>query len=347
MSTESTTKKILSIDGGGSRGIIPAVILNNIYNDTGVYPTEIFDVFAGTSTGGIIALALSIEVPTSQLVDLYLLKSELIFADTFWDNLLDVTHLFGAKYDNKNLGNIAKDFFADMTLKDIHDRHDGKKIFMVPSFSLNPGGKEGKKENFRPVVYNSCYLKFQDEKLRDIALRTSAAPTYLPIVEKEFIDGGVAINHPALSALSFAVSENESEKAKYRFDAPTKKGLSWDIKNTKILSLGCGTSNGSFVTSKKVSKGDWGLWQWRSHIANLMIESNVQCSEYYVRQLLPKDSYLRLQPDFTDDEPYKEFKDMTLDLDVKDEDLLERIREATNVYYDRNKDKIMRLLDLD
>ena len=344
MSQEKSAKKILSIDGGGSRGLIPAVILNNIYNDTGVYPTEIFDVFAGTSTGGIIALALAIGVPTSDLVNLYLFKSEQIFADSFWDNLMDVTHLFGAKYNNDNLGNIAKDFFGDMTLKDIHDKHKGEKIFMVPSFSLNPGGSE-KRENFRPVVYNSCYIKFQDEKLRDIALRTSAAPTYLPIVEKEFIDGGVAINHPALSALSFAVSNNESEKAKYRFEAPKKKGLSWDIKTTKILSLGCGTSNGSFVTPKIIAKGDWGLWQWRSHIANLMIESNVQCSEYYVRQLLPESNYLRLQPDFSGDDIYKEFKDTPLDLDVKDVDVLEKLREATNAYYENNKDEILRIIE--
>ncbi|MGK0389347.1 MAG: patatin-like phospholipase/acyl hydrolase [Maribacter sp.] len=338
------TKKILSIDGGGSRGIIPAVILNNIFDDTGIYPTKIFDVFAGTSTGGIIALALSIGVPTSDLVDLYLFKSEQIFADSFWDNVLDVTHLFGAKYNNDNLKGIADNFFGNMTMEDIHKRHDGKKIFMVPSFTLNPG-KDQKKENFRPVVYNSSYIKFRHEKLTNIALRTSAAPTYLPIVEKEFIDGGVAINHPALSALSFAVSKNESSIPKYRFDAPMKKGLSWDIDTTKILSLGCGTSNNSFITSKLVSKGDWGLWQWRSHIANLMIESNVQCSEYYVRQLLPQNNYLRLQPDFSEDKCFEELKDTPLDLDVKDVDLLEKLREATNKYYELNKDEIMRIIE--
>jgi len=277
--TKKKSNKILSIDGGGSRGIIPAVILNNIYNDTGAYPTELFDVIAGTSTGGIIALGLSIGIDTSDLVDLYLFRSEKIFADTFWDNLFDVTHMFGAKYGNKNLRKIAEEFFEDTTLEEVHKRHEGKKIFMVPSFTLNPGDDEHK-ENFRPVVYNSSYIKNGKEKLVDIALRTSAAPTYLPIVEQEFIDGGVAINHPALSALSFAVSKNESEKAKYRYEEPTKKGLAWELKETKILSLGCGTSNGNYVAPKKITKGDWGLWQWKSHIANLMIESNVQCSEH-------------------------------------------------------------------
>ncbi len=335
--------RILSIDGGGSRGIIPAVILNNIYDDTGIYPTDIFDVFAGTSTGGIITLGLSIRVPTSELVDLYLFNSEKIFEDSFWDNVMDVTHLFGAKYSNKNLGEIAKNYFGDLTLKDIHDRYNGQKIFMVPSFTLNPG-KE-KNENFRPVVYNSCYVKFAEEKLTDIALRTSAAPTYLPIVEKEFIDGGVAINHPALSALSFAVSKNESSKAKYCHGAPTKKGLSWDLNETKILSLGCGTANGSFIGKTDISKGDWGLWQWKSHIANLMIESNVQCSEYYVRQLLPKDNYLRLQPDFSENPHFEVFKNSKMDLDVKDVDTLEKLRDATNSYYESNKDEILKIIE--
>lgn len=338
------TNKILSIDGGGSRGIIPAVMLNNIYNDTGIYPTDIFDVFAGTSTGGIIALGLAIGIDTSELVDLYLFRSEKIFEDSFWDNLMDVTHLFGAKYSNNNLGAIANEFFGETTLKDIHDKYDGKKIFMVPSFTLNPGDDDNK-ENFRPVVYNSCYIKHKDEKLKNIALRTSAAPTYLPIVEQEFIDGGVAINHPALSALSFAVSKNESEKAKYHYAQPTKKGLSWELKETKILSLGCGTSNGNYVPPKVITKGDWGLWQWKSHIANLMIESNVQCSEYYVRQLLPKQNYLRLQPDFTSDHNFKDFKNVKLDLDVKKVDLLEQLRDATNDYYKNNRDTILRLIE--
>ncbi len=337
-------KKILSIDGGGARGIIPAVILNNIFNDTGKYPTEIFDVFAGTSTGGIITLGLSIGIPTSELVDLYLFKSEKIFSDSFWDNLVDVSHLFGAKYDNTFLDEIVTGFFNDLTLKDIHEKHNGKKIFMVPSFSLNPE-KNGKKRNFRPVVYNSCYIKFQEEKLKNIALRTSAAPTYLPIVEKEFIDGGVAINHPALSALSFAVSENISSKQKYRFDAPTHKGLGWNLKNTRILSLGCGTSNGTFVERKQISDGDWGLWQWRSHIADLMIESNVQCSEYYVRQLLSKGNYLRLQPDFSEDICPSELKGIKIDLDIKNVDTLEILRQFACDFYELNKSAIMDLIE--
>lgn len=341
--SDKKVNRILSIDGGGSRGIIPAVMLNNIYNDTGIYPTEIFDVFAGTSTGGIIVMGLSIGIDISELVDLYLFKSEEIFADSFLDNVLDVKHLFGAKYDNNNLRNITQKFFGNTTLKDIHDKHNGKKVFMVPSFTLNPGSDD-KKENFRPVVYNSCYIKNQDEKLTDISLRTSAAPTYLPIVDKEFIDGGVAINHPALSALSFAVSNNVSSKSKYRHDAPTKKGLSWDINNTKILSLGCGTSNGNYVSKSKITKGDWGLWQWKSHIANLMIESNVQCSEYYVRQLLPNNNYLRLQPDFTGDSNFDEFKNVYMDLDVKDVDTLEKLRDATNNYYKNNRDAILNIM---
>ncbi len=289
-------------------------------------------------------MGLSVGVPTKDLVDLYLFNSEKIFEDSFWDNLADVSYLFGAKYDNKNLRSITKAFFKDLTLKDIHEKHDGKKIFMVPSFSLNPT-KDEKKRNFRPVVYNSSYIKFQDEKLADIALRTSAAPTFFPIVEKEFIDGGVAINHPALSALSFAVSENKSSKKKYRHDAPMSKGLEWDVKKTKILSLGCGTSNGNFVDQKTIEKGDWGLWQWRSHIANLMIESNVQCSEYYVRQLLTEEYYLRLQPDFSEDMCPKELRGVKLDLDIKDVDILEILRDFATDYYEENKAEIMRIIE--
>ena len=63
------------------------------------------------------------------------------------------------------------------------------------------------------------------------------------------------------------------------------------------------------------------------------------------KTITPKENYLRFQPDFSEDDTYKEFKDTPLDLDVKDVDLLEKLREATNVYYENNKDKILRLIE--
>ncbi len=98
--------RILSINGGGTRGLIPATLLNGIYQATGQHPTELFDLFAGTSTGGIISIGLAYGLEPAQLVDLYLNQSEKVFHDTRLDDLRDgFGKNFGADYSNKPFNN--------------------------------------------------------------------------------------------------------------------------------------------------------------------------------------------------------------------------------------------------
>ncbi|MGB1217671.1 MAG: patatin-like phospholipase family protein, partial [Saprospiraceae bacterium] len=166
-------KKILSIDGGGTRGIIPATFLNCIAEDTGKHPLDLFDIFTGTSTGGIITLALSQGVATSEIVNLFLKESKRIFADSTLDDVRDAGNLFGAQYDNANLKKIVTKHLGNDTLEDLHKKYGEEKIFMISSFDLYPEDKDGNISNFCPVVYNSSYQKCKEEKLVDIALRTS------------------------------------------------------------------------------------------------------------------------------------------------------------------------------
>ncbi|MEM8908012.1 MAG: patatin-like phospholipase family protein, partial [Bacteroidota bacterium] len=188
--------KILSIDGGGSRGIIPATILNCIYRDTGKKPIDIFDVFAGTSTGGILILGLAVGLSTEEIVDIYEKKASRIFKDHLFDDIRDMGNLVGAQYDNQYLKEIVEKICGDKTLGDLDADYKGEKQFLIPAFLLSPQDEQGNYSNFRPEVLNSYYIKCKDEKLVDLALRTSAGPTYFPIYQN-FIDGGVAINHPA------------------------------------------------------------------------------------------------------------------------------------------------------
>jgi patatin-like phospholipase/acyl hydrolase len=338
--------RILALDGGGSRGIIPATILDLIYKETRKYPLEFFDVIAGTSTGGIIALSLAMEIPTSQIVDVYLKKSKDIFEDTKLDDVRDVGNVFGAQYGNKNLKEIVDDFFQNNTLGDINSKFNGKKKFMVPTFNLNPKTRDGINLNFRPEVYNSFYIKYSSEKLVDIAMRTSAGPTYFPIYES-FIDGGVAINNPALSALSFVVSKNEDlDKKHYCYSNPAKKGLGQNIDDIKIMSIGTGTANGNYIQPEEIISGDWGVWQWRNHIGNLLTESNMQATHYYLLQLLSEDQYHRIQFDFTSTEaPYtikqKIENNKSISMDTKDPAELHAMMEFATRYFQDNKSEIL------
>lgn len=339
--------RILSIDGGGTRGVIPATILDCISKDLNKHPLDLFDLVAGTSTGGIIGIGLAARKDPKTLVDLYLTQSKKIFYDTGWDDFRDgFGKNIGADYSNKKLKEILEEQFGALTLGDVFRESGEKKILMVASFDLSPQDN-GKTVNFRPVVYNSCFLRHRDEKLVDIALRTSAGPTYFPIYQQRYIDGGVAMNHPAMAAVAFAINkQNESKDPLYRYPDGLKKGLSLEPEDIKVFSLGCGTSNKNFIAPDKVKKGDWGNLQWVKYLPDLLTESNVQAADYYVRQVIHSDDYKRIQLEFDADDAPAVFKDdkLVLGLDVKSPELLQAMHQYAKDTYKKRKDEILAFL---
>jgi len=336
--------KILSIDGGGTRGVIPATILDCISKDLNKHPLDLFDLVAGTSTGGIIGIGLAARKDPKTLVDLYLTQSKKIFHDTGWDDFRDgFGKNTGADYSNNKLKEILEEQFGELTLGDVF-QSNVEKILMVASFDLSPQDN-GKTVNFRPVVYNSCFLRHHKEKLVDIALRTSAGPTYFPIYQQRYIDGGVAMNHPAMAAVAFAINkQNETKDPFYRHPDGLKKGLGLDPKDIKVFSLGCGTSNKNFIAPEKVKKGDWGNLQWVKYLPDLLTESNVQAADYYVRQVI--DDYKRIQLEFDAADAPAVFKDdkLVLGLDVKNPELLQAMHQYAKDTYKKRKDEILAFL---
>ncbi|WP_138991138.1 patatin-like phospholipase family protein [Larkinella sp. C7] len=351
--------RILSIDGGGTRGLIPATILQCIQQDTGKKPLDLFDLFIGTSTGGIISIGLFFGLETGQLVDLYLNKAEEIFDDSWFDDVRDgFGKKLGSDYSNDNLKKILKNLFADTTLKQVHEKHNPslgegelRKILMVPSFDLNPTVKVGddmKPTNFRAIVFNSFLKRYEKDTLVDLALRTSAGPTYFPIYEKQYIDGGVALNHPAMAAVAFAINDNEfgpddGETPDYCYPDGLRKGLGLELSELRVLSISCGTSNKNFVPKNDIKTGDWGEIQWVKYLPDLLTESNVQVSEYYVSQVLTKKRYKRLAPTFDDPDiaDLKPIFNKIIGLDEVKKDVLEGMQECAKRYYTKHKDAIL------
>lgn len=351
--------KILSIDGGGSRGIIPATILDCMKND-GIDPYKEFDLFAGTSTGGIINIGLLSGVPIHKLVDLYENKSQEIFDDSWWDNFTDgFGKNLGANYSNKNLKKILIDILGDKTLGDLNeellervtdedDKYDLVKKLMVCSFHLNPKPHRGNK-NFRPKVYHSSYLKHANLKLWELALMTSAGPTYFPIY-KSHIDGGVALNNPSMAALSFAINKQttSNDENDYRYPNGVNKGLGKDIENISLLSLSCGTANKDFISKKRLGRKDsvdWGNLDWVSYLPDLLTTANMQTTEYYIEQLLHKSQYLRIPLLFDDNRAPKSIRNEKLGLDVTKKTHLLGMKEFAKKMYIHYKDAIIRLLE--
>ena len=197
---------ILSIDGGGIRGIIPARIVAEIEQRTGRAAADLFDLIAGTSTGGIIALALAMPEGNSrkpkytgaELVNLYEKYGEKIFSRSLWHTIKSVGGLNGPKYEPDGIESVLSEYFGDVRLRDVLTR--------VLVTSYNTAGPA-------PAFFKSWRTKTDKNfnyRLREIARATSAAPTFFPPLDVPdlalgkpdmcLIDGGVFANNPAMCA---------------------------------------------------------------------------------------------------------------------------------------------------
>jgi len=199
--------RILCLDGGGTRGIIPARILQHFEKKTGKSVHELFDIIVGTSTGGIIGLALTMpnpEHPTQAMytakecVRFYMEQSSRIFQRSIWRTISSGFGIWGAKYDRKHLDEVLEEFFQDARLA------QALCPVGVLSYSM---------EKHCPRLWNSYVAQREPRKnqyMHDAAAVTSAAPTYfLPktIVSAKGeehlteVDGGIYANNPAIAAM--------------------------------------------------------------------------------------------------------------------------------------------------
>ena len=196
--------KILSIDGGGIKGLFSAEILSAIETHYRKPISKYFDLICGTSTGGLIALALSVNVPAQELVKFYRNEGQKIFPHTTKISRAFAYArqlLFKSKYSNQRLKEALRQVLGENKMCNANN------LLCIPSYNLTSG---------RPTVFKSPFVEDKknrwcnDENLSmiDVALATSAAPTYFPVHEidgKYYTDGGVWANNPTLCGLTEAV----------------------------------------------------------------------------------------------------------------------------------------------
>jgi hypothetical protein len=201
--------RILSVDGGGYLGLAAASFLSGIEHHFNAKCAEQFDLFCGTSTGSIIALALATGMSADQVTSLYEELGSQVFppSNRMGRFRRQFMSLFGARHDDAPLKSALERAFGDTTVGNV--RESGKKL-LVTAWSLTSGRpKVFKTDHAEELSAHDGYL------LRDIALASCAAPTYLPVVPlvdpvsqvmERFCDGGVAANSPALLGYAEAVS---------------------------------------------------------------------------------------------------------------------------------------------
>ncbi|MGH9638676.1 MAG: patatin-like phospholipase family protein, partial [Bryobacteraceae bacterium] len=194
------TYRILALDGGGIRGLYTAILLNRLAKEVPGF-TNRADLLAGTSTGGILALGLAWGIPVEALIYLYKNRGAGIFARGAWHELRDLGDLVGAKYDNKDLVHLARVAFGNSTLDDLLPRH-----VLVPTFDLDNQAKPPNPRMWKPKFFHNFAGPDSDgaQKIADVVLRTSAAPTYFPVYQG-CVDGGVIANNPSMAAVAQAL----------------------------------------------------------------------------------------------------------------------------------------------
>lgn len=328
-------KKVLSIDGGGIRGIIPGQILVEIEREFGVRVANDFDLVAGTSTGGILACAFLLEHPDQQnnpkfsaeeVVGLYFKRGEDIFDVPFFHKVRTAGGILDEKYPAKGIEDALKDYFGNTWLKDL------LKPCIITSYDIThrKGHFFGQHKAKNDPDYNF--------KVRDVARATSAAPTYFECEQilsehgSEFtlIDGGVFVNNPALVA--YAEGRNIFQ---VNGDEATAKDM-------KILSIGTGHNRKSYPY-KKAKK--WGMAEWVQPVIDIMMSGSADVAHYQLEKIYdtvdnPK-QYLRidkdLDPDATGIDP---------DMDCATQENMANLKAFGQQLFEENKEKIEEWFEL-
>ncbi|WP_264686999.1 patatin-like phospholipase family protein [Wolbachia endosymbiont (group B) of Rhopobota naevana] len=258
-------KYILSVDGGGIRGIIPAIILAEIEKRARKPISQIFDLMAGTSTGGIIVAGLckkdKPQYSANDLVELYQEYGAYIFKSSFFRRSI-LSWINCAQYPHKNIEFILDKYFGEDILKNTLSN------VLITSYDI---------QNNCPFFFKSW--KEGNIKLKDALRAATAAPTYfvpkyLKINQKEMVlvDGGVFANNPAACAYA-------SGKRLFPND---------DI---LLLSIGTGRTDRSieYANSKR-----FGKIGWIKPLIHVMFSSSLDAVNYQLDQVIA-DKYIRIQ----------------------------------------------------
>lgn len=289
-----TDFKILSLSGGGYRGLYTAEVLKEleIYlksQNKDDCIANYFNLITGTSIGGIIALALAYEIPAEEISQLFDDKGEDIFRK---QSQLNLGGIWEARYNSDILKEILLDWFGDALIGDL------KHPVVIPAVDYTTGFPV----TFKTAHHNT-FKRDWKYKIVDVALATSAAPTYFKrhrIEENEYIDGGLFANSPSLVGL---------HEAEIFFEYP--------VNQIKILSIGTLSSKKTInpKTNKKGGLKDWGEGCILKSASNI-IDITLSSQQLFMNQLVKhriKDNFIVIDENLTQSSaPYVGLDNVTI-----------------------------------
>lgn len=282
------TFKILSLDGGGIRGVMSVRIIQEIEQQIqklkGQSLHEYFDLIAGTSTGALTTAALAIGMNTNQILNIYKYETQEIFPyqSRLCPERLPLIAKYGIsapKFSNQGLINVIKKYFiknkVPIKIKDVV-----KPYILIVAYNMSTE----EPTFFVNKNYSQDSFWYSDIPLWEICVSSASAPTYFPPYELKnkgesyaYVDGGVAANNPTLAAVSHAIK------------------LGHKLEEISVISIGTGKNTKTYKFEDIV---DWGLIEWAIPLFSVILNAQARIGNLYSQQILGfcnASTYLRLQ----------------------------------------------------
>jgi len=293
--------KVLAIDGGGIRGIIPAIVLAEVERRTGRPIAELFDLLAGTSTGGILACALTRAggdgapaYRAEELVDLYVEEGPRIFSRSLVKRVFSLEGWIDERYEDDGLNGALRRYLGESRLK------DALTPLLLTAYDIET----------REAVFLRSERARRDDAydfaMWEAARATSAAPSYFepfPVTDAAgartypLVDGGVYAMNPAMCAYADVAAD----------------GRAGDLEI--VASLGTGEQIRPYELGRARR---WGQLEWARPVLDIVFDGVADTVDFQAAAMLPPGGYVRLQTRLTI---------ASDDLDDAGEENLRRLRE--------------------
>ena len=270
---ERKTYRILSLDGGGIRGLIAAIWLDRLEKMLERPLWRHFDLVAGTSTGSILACAVAAGIDARRIVDLYSSEGRTVFSSP----RRLVRFFRGPKYDGRGLLSALEGVFDQTCFGDLKI-----KPTLVTTYDTFTG---------KPVIFKNDRPRHAKLLVRDVCRASSAAPTYFPPhllrvagAKVPLIDGGVVANNPTACAIAEAVRTGRRDG--------DEEGNGHCLKNLIVASFGTGDVLRR-ISGREAAR--WGAVRWAVPIIDVLFGGSTDAVDYIAGQLIEQENFFRFQ----------------------------------------------------